>query len=99
MTIVARILVLAAAWAGLMVNGVGAAVTPIPLSGTAGPFTFDTAPTTANGWSTLTWSGPAGGVTDTYSLIDGKAQTNVASAIAANLGTAPGTRPAGIRPK
>jgi len=75
----------------MIVTSARAAVTPISLNGTAGPFTFDTQPGVANGWSSLTRAGGANGTVDTYAIIDGKVQTNVASAIVAALGSASGT--------
>jgi len=76
-----------------LAGSASAAVTPIGLNGTAGPFTFDTQPGLADGWSTFLWSGGANGTADTYAIIDGRVQLLTAGSIATALGSLAGTPP------
>ena len=63
----------------------------------SGMITFDTAPPAAQ-WSSILWAGTSGpgtsGAADTFALIDGRVQTNVASAINTALAAVAGNPPA-----
>jgi len=70
-----------------------AQVTPInvPDAG-VGPLTFDTQPTLANGWSTVTWPSGNGDITSVTAM-DTAANTNAAAGIATVLGSSATVNP------
>src|SRR5580765_2667080 len=90
------VLWLAVAVIGVMAGSANAAVTPISVNGTAGPFTFDTQPGFETGWSTLLWTGNSVLFGETLATVDAKVQTLGASLFVTALGSAAGTLPAAV---